>query len=80
MSRASSVRVEALNERAKPVKIDAEGWYARILQHEIDHLHGKLYVDRMLSRSLTTNDNLSRHWKNKSIDQVRVELGLEGGK
>jgi len=78
--RASSVRGGALNERAKPLRIEAEGWYARILQHEIDHLHGNLYVDRMLSRSLTTNDNLSRHWKNKSIDQVRVELGLEGGK
>jgi len=27
------------------VRIQAEGWYARILQHEIDHLHGRLYLD-----------------------------------
>jgi peptide deformylase len=77
VSRARTVRVEALNESAKPVTIDAEGWYARILQHEIDHLQGNLYVDRMLARSLTTNDNYSRYWKSKSIAQVRSELGLE---
>src|SRR5579875_670500 len=35
--RALCVHVEALNEHAEPVVIDATGWYARILQHEIDH-------------------------------------------
>jgi peptide deformylase len=44
--------------------IQASGWYARILQHEIDHLGGTLYVDRMNTRSLTTLDNYTRHWKN----------------
>jgi peptide deformylase len=74
--RASRVHVEALNERAEPVVIDAEGWHARILQHEIDHLQGALYVDRMRARSFTTNENLSRYWKNKSMDEVRAELGV----
>ena len=74
--RALRVHVEALNERAESVLIDAEGWYARILQHEIDHLRGTLYVDRMRSRSLTTNENLNRYWRDKSIDQVRAELGV----
>ena len=45
--RAREVRVECLNERAEPVVIEARGWYARILQHEIDHLHGALYIDQM---------------------------------
>jgi peptide deformylase len=45
--RAKQVRVECLNERAETVTIEATGWYARILQHEIDHLGGVLYVDRM---------------------------------
>jgi hypothetical protein len=31
----------------------------------------------MQSRSLTSNENLVRYWKNKNIDQVRAELGLE---
>ena len=45
--------------RHAPV-IEATGWYARILQHEIDHLHGKMYIDRMYPRSFTTQDNLMR--------------------
>jgi peptide deformylase len=61
--RAYRVRVECLNERAEPTRIDAEGWYARILQHEIDHLNGKLYIDRMDPRTFTTNDNLMSYWK-----------------
>ena len=59
--RAYRVHVECLNERAEPITIDAEGWYARILQHEIDHLNGKLYIDRMESRTFTTNENLLRY-------------------
>jgi peptide deformylase len=63
--RATRVRVECLNEKAEPVVIAAEGWYARILQHEIDHLNGILYIDRMKSRSLSTLDNYTRYWKDK---------------
>jgi peptide deformylase len=75
VTRAKHVRVECLNQRAEPVVITAEGWYARILQHEIDHLCGVLYTDRMKSRSLSTLDNYARHWKNKSIEEVWGEVG-----
>jgi peptide deformylase len=51
------VRVSALDERGAPVQIDATGWYARILQHEIDHLHGIVCCDRMDPRTLSTSDN-----------------------
>jgi peptide deformylase len=74
--RARAVRVECLNERGESVVIRARGWYARILQHEIDHLHGTLYIDRMTSRSFTTIDNLSRYWQDKSIVQVYEALQL----
>ena len=40
--RARRVVVNALNEIGEPIRIEAEGWYARILQHEIDHLKGTL--------------------------------------
>lgn len=53
VDRALNVRVECLNERGEEVTINAQGWYARILQHEIDHLNGILYVDRMQTRTLT---------------------------
>jgi peptide deformylase len=68
--RARQVRVECLNERAEPVIIEAAGWYARILQHEIDHLHGALYIDRMNSRSFCTQENYARHWKDQSVAEV----------
>jgi peptide deformylase len=58
--RATKVRVECLNERAEPVTIKAQGWYARILQHEIDHLNGTLYIDRANMRSFSTVENLQR--------------------
>src|SRR4051794_17720335 len=38
--RALEVHVDALDDRGEPVSIDAHGWYARILQHEVDHLNG----------------------------------------
>jgi peptide deformylase len=74
VSRAQSVTVEYLNEFAEAKKVQATGWYARILQHEIDHLAGTLYVDRMQSRSFTTLDNLERVWKELSIAEVQAKL------
>jgi peptide deformylase len=71
VSRAKRVRVEALNESAEPIVIDAAGWYARILQHEIDHLNGVLYIDRMMPRSFCTLDNYERSWKNKSMAEAK---------
>jgi peptide deformylase len=58
--RAHAVTVEALDHRGAPVTIRAEGWYARILQHEIDHLNGTLYIDRMNTRTFSSARNLAR--------------------
>lgn len=44
--RYEKVRVVALDRTGKKVWIDAEGWLARIFQHEIDHLDGVLYTDK----------------------------------
>ncbi len=72
--RWKKVRVVCLDQKAEPRVIDATGWYARILQHEIDHLQGALYLDRMLPRTFTSTDNFTRYWKNKSIEEVCNEL------
>lgn len=69
--RAHRVRVRALNEHGEAFEIEAEGWYARILQHEIDHLNGTLYIDRMWSRSFCSIDQYARHWKSKPTSTVR---------
>jgi peptide deformylase len=74
--RALGVRVDALNERAEPILIGANGWYARILQHEIDHLQGTLYIDRMLSRTFMTVENNTRHWKDATKADLIERLRL----
>ena len=74
--RAIAVRVDCLNERGEPQAIQARGWYARILQHEIDHLNGTLYVDRMLSRSFMSIDNLTKHWADKTMRHLQTGLDL----
>jgi peptide deformylase len=75
--RARVVRVTCLDERAQHKVIEASGWYARILQHEIDHLNGALYVDRMRTRSLTSMENLAEFWKGKPVNEIKQALGVE---
>jgi peptide deformylase len=77
VDRALNVRVDCLNERGEAVTINAHGWYARILQHEIDHLNGTLYVDRMKTRTLTTTENMFRFWKDERIEKVLAEVGYD---
>lgn len=47
--RATMVTVKGQDPEGKPVRIKAQGFLARVFQHEIDHLHGKLYIDRVKS-------------------------------
>jgi peptide deformylase len=72
--RATEVVVDCLDRFGEPKQLHAHGWYARILQHEIDHLNGTLYVDRMLPRTFTSMDYLNRYWKEKTIAQVEEML------
>lgn len=46
VERNVKITVKGLNRAGKPVKITAEGWLARIFQHEIDHLEGVIFPDR----------------------------------
>jgi peptide deformylase len=73
--RARAVRVEYLDERGEHRSVEASGWYARILQHEIDHLQGGLYIDRMNSRTFTSVENWTRFWKGKPIGEAATTLG-----
>ncbi len=47
VERSSKVRIEGLDEKGKPVSIEAEALLARVFQHELDHLNGVLFVDRL---------------------------------
>jgi peptide deformylase len=68
--RARAVGVEYLDEEGKPRSVEASGWYARILQHEIDHLHGTLYIDRMHSRTFTSVENWNRFWRDRPVGEA----------
>ncbi len=46
VNRHEKITVKAQTRHGKPQKVKAEGWMARIIQHELDHLDGVLYIDR----------------------------------
>jgi peptide deformylase len=50
VKRAMSVRADAMDVEGRPVVIDAEGLMARVLQHEVDHIDGVLFIDRLSRR------------------------------
>jgi peptide deformylase len=72
--RARAVRVEYLDEHGEHHSVEASGWYARILQHEIDHLQGALYIDRMHSRTFTSIDNWNRFWKGGPLQETSADI------
>jgi peptide deformylase len=75
--RARKVRVEALDENGQRFVKVATGWYARILQHEVDHLNGIVCCDRMESRTLCTQANFTKYWSQHTVDEVRAAVALE---
>ncbi|MBA3464663.1 MAG: peptide deformylase [Deltaproteobacteria bacterium] len=75
VSRARKVRVDALDETGAPISRSAVGWYARILQHEVDHLRGVVCCDRMDPRTLSTPANYSKHYAGKTIVEAKAIIG-----
>lgn len=49
--RHTKVRVKALNENGKEIRVTAEGFLARVLQHEIDHTNGIVFIDHIKDNS-----------------------------
>jgi peptide deformylase len=56
--RWEGVHVRALDRNGEPFELRWKGWPARILQHEIGHLNGELYIDHMDTRTFSDTDNL----------------------
>ncbi|HTV23963.1 MAG TPA: peptide deformylase [Polyangiaceae bacterium] len=70
-----AVRISGVDAEGRPVSLRLEGWPARIMQHELDHLDGTLYIDRMLSRSFATDSELPR-LSGMGVDEAKRELGI----
>lgn len=61
--RHKNIRVQALDRNGKPLDFVAKDFHARVIQHEWDHLNGKVYLDRMRDFStLTFLQEFARYW------------------
>jgi peptide deformylase len=58
VARAASIEVKALDRNGKECRIKASGFFARALQHEIDHLDGVLFIDRAQNVTRVNNNNV----------------------
>lgn len=68
--RFREVEVSGLDQHGQPVTWRVHGWPARILQHEMDHLNGTLYLDRMHSRTFGTSAQLKERFGGRPIAEV----------
>ena len=55
VTRPNRVKVQAQDRKGKPFELEAEGFFARAVCHELDHLDGKLYID-VMDRELTPEE------------------------
>ena len=76
--RFHEVQVSGLDEKGEPISWRVSGWPARILQHEVDHLEGTLYVDRMHTRSFGTLAQVKERFSGRPIGQILHEHGIAG--
>jgi peptide deformylase len=75
VERALTVEVRGIDLDGKPLVLRESGWPARILQHELDHLAGTLYVDRMLTRSFAANEEVGARWMHEPPEAMKRALG-----
>ncbi len=76
VGRSESIRLDYTTPDGTRKQRDFSGWQARIVQHESDHLHGILYLDRAELRSLSSNAEYSARWAQPDIGLARRELGF----
>jgi peptide deformylase len=61
--RCRKLRVDALDRKGNSIHITAEGFFARVIQHEFDHLMGRVYLDRMPDlKTLSHLTEFQRYW------------------
>ncbi|WP_405001178.1 peptide deformylase [Isoptericola haloaureus] len=78
VARHRRVRLTGQDEHGTALDEVLTGWPARIVQHETDHLHGRLYLDAAVPRSLTSNENLLRHFAgDPDPGRAAQELGFD---
>lgn len=71
LERHRQVEVSGLDRYGEPQTWLTSGWPARILQHEVDHLDGVLYIDRMITRSFSAHEHLRRYYANLGAAELK---------
>lgn len=61
--RAHSIQVSFQDVNGQPHTLACSGWFARVIQHEVDHLNGKLFIDHMDKRKLRLLDSKLKRLK-----------------
>lgn len=79
VNRPESVRLDFTAPDGTRQQREFTGWQARIVQHETDHVHGILYLDRAELRSISSNAEYSARWAQPDISLARKELGFLPG-
>lgn len=73
VERAEEVVVKGLDERGRPIMVEADGLLARVFQHEVDHLDGRLFIDIATNLREVTSEELEEAEK-----EGRYEPALDG--
>ena len=76
VDRPETVRLDFTAPDGSLQQREFSGWQARIVQHEADHVHGILYLDRAELRSISNNAEYSARWAQPDISLARKELGF----
>lgn len=80
LKRADRATVSGVDLDQSPVHIEATGWFARIFQHEFDHLEGILYIDRLNDDYKAEANEIiaERGWGKEELSWLPGEDKLEG--
>jgi len=79
--RFRKLQVEALDRRGRKLKFVAEGFFARVVQHEYDHLMGNVYLDRMPNlQTLTHLEEMRRYWLPEEPEETAGSAAKEKSK
>ncbi|MFD5783995.1 peptide deformylase [Streptomyces sp. NPDC126933] len=76
VARHGRVRLRGQDEAGHEIDEEFSGWAARIVQHETDHLDGRLYVDIAETRSLSATHHVIERWSQPTPDLAARELGF----
>lgn len=74
VERSYAVRIRAQDRRGKPLKLRLKGWTARIFQHEIDHLNGVLYIDKLTDRENFWTDEEYYEMRQAELEEEEAQM------